>query len=288
MGGCVDRLLLDPALLDSGSDTETGTETDGFSTETDGPTSSGDTGSSDPTNPTNPTSPTNPTLTTTGPTTSPTDPTLPTSATNPTNPTGIPIAGPPQLIDVQVLDGNVLELYFNEAMTDPSAIDPNNFRLSLSYSNYYGNGYEYGGTFYADLSRFTGEEICNEYCYCEYYDEYCEEEYCNEYCYTQPGPPIMPIGLSPTPGLGDRFQLILDTPITTQICDRVREYQQNWSSAGIFLHYSNNAAPLVSDSQGELLAPIAEHWVLPPQREYSYVPGYFDAMVPFIPINCPF
>ena len=31
---------------------------------------------------------------------------------------------------------------------------------------------------------------------------------------------------------------------------------------------------------------IAEHWALPPTPDWNYMPGYFPAMSPIIPINC--
>jgi hypothetical protein len=258
-------VISDPSLQDSSSDTEsTGGATE---SETQGPTGN-------PTSPTNPTNPTNPTSVT-----NPTDPTTPTTG---------PVEGPPQLLDVRLIDSFTLELYFSEAMADPTGIDPGLFRLSLAYSNYYAEYYEWGGTFYQDLRQFTGEEYCYEYCWCKYYEyDYCQEYYCGESCYPQPGPPVTPISMSVSPSGSDHMLLSLDTPIEARICDAVVQFQEQWAGSGLFLHYSNNGAPVL-DTQGESLLPIAEHWVLPPHKNYAYEEGYFPSMQPFIPIDCPF
>jgi hypothetical protein len=269
--GCVERLLLDPALLDSSSDTDSSTGDPGTATaDTEDPTFG-------PTSPTNPTNPTNPT--------SITDPS---TVTDPTTPTTGPVEGPPQLLDVRLIDPLTLELYFSEAMANPTSVDPGLFRLSLAYSNYYAEYYEWGGTFYQDLKQFTGEQQCYEYCWCKYYKyDYCYDYYCGESCYQQPGPPINPIVLTTSTNGSDRLLLALDSPITPEVCNAVDQYQQQWTGSGLFLHYSNNGAPVV-DTQGEQLLPIAEHWVLPPHKDYGYEQGYFPAMTPFIPIACPF
>lgn len=270
MNGCVARVLLDPALTGDGSDSD-GTDSDMTTGDSDDPTR--------PTSPTDPSDPTNPT--------NPTDPTTPTDPT--VDPTGYS-DGPPQLIDVQMISPVELELTFNEAMADPATVDVSSFRLSLAYANYYADYYEWGGTFYNDLSRWTGEETCYEYCWCKYYPyKYCEEYYyCDEWCEQTPGPPINPASLVAHSSLGTKMIMRLDSPVPSTVCNALQEFQEQWNEAGLFLHYSNNSAPLVTDRQGELLAPIAEHWVLPPQRDYDYNQGYFDAMIPFIPIPCPF
>ncbi len=223
-------------------------------------------------------------------------PTSPSTSANPTTPTTVdpstttamPMDGPPQLLDVRLIDARTLELYFSEAMAPPTNVDPGLFRLSLAYSNYYTDYYDWGGTFYQDLKFFTGQEYCYEYCWCKWYEYYyCQEYYCQEWCSQQPGPPINAVSITQSTSSSDRLLLALDAPVTGQICGVVDRFQDQWTSAGLFLHYSNNGPPVL-DTQGEQLAPIAEHWVLPPQRDYAYERGYFPSMIPIIPIDCPF
>ena len=224
--------------------------------------------------------------TTDGTTTSPSTTANPTTSTSST--TAGPVEGPPLLLDVQVIQPTTLELYFSEAMGPPTSVDPGLFRLSLAYSNYYAEYYQWGGTFYQDLKQFTGGETCYEQCWCEYYYyDYCQSYYCMDFCYQQPGPPINVIAVSPSSGGTDRLLLTLDVAISSPICNVVDQYKEQWSGSGLFLHYSNNGAPVL-DTQGEQLLPIAEHWVLPPHTDYAYEQGYFPAMTPFIPIACPF
>ena len=264
--GCVDRLILDPSLRDtSDSESDTGDDTD----TTTGGDPSGD--------------PTSPTTTSAGPT-SVTSPTT----VDPSTTTVGPVDGPPLLLDVRIIEPTTLELYFSEAMAPPSSVDPAQFRLSLAYSNYYNEYYQWGGTFYQDLKQFTGEQYCYEYCWCKYYKyDYCQAYYCQDYCSQQPGLPITPISLAQSTLGTERLLVYLDTPISGQVCDVLAQYQEQFTGSGLFLHFSNNGPPLL-DTQGEQLLPIAEHWVLPPHTDYAYEQGYFPAMDPFIPIDCPF
>lgn len=283
MTGCVDRLL--DATLDGSSDSSDDTDSDSGSSG-DGTDSSGtSTNSTEPTSPTNPSGPTDPTV---NPTT-PTDPTV--DPTDPTDPTDDIVNGPPQLVDVRMISPTVMEMVFSEAMGPVSDIDVTAFRLSVAFANYYSGKYDYGGTNYQALSVFNGEEVCYEYCYCDYkYDEYCYKYYgdeCFENCYQQPGPPIGLRTLEFTPGTFNRVQATLDSPINN-VCNAVRQVQEGWDAGGLFLHYSNNVFPAVVDSQGEPLLPIAEHWVLAPGQDFAYQSGYFQQMVPFIPVDCPF
>lgn len=275
MTGCVERLVIDPSLIEQ-------QPTTGFDTET-------DTSPTDGTDPSNPSDPSDPTTTPTDPTTDPTDPTTdPTDpTTDPTDPTQGNVNGPPQLVDVRLIDPSTLELQFNEAMGAPGEVDVSAFRLSVGFANYYSGKYGYGGTYYQYLQAFTGEETCYENCYCDYYDDYCEDEYCYENCYTQPGPPVDFVSLSQVPGTQHRWLARVSTPIDG-VCGPVREIQDSWDEGGMFLHYSNNSFPGVVDAQGEALAPLAEHWVLAPGQNFVSRSGYFEAMDPFIPIDCPF
>lgn len=263
--GCVDRAIVDPSL--AATDSVGG-----------GTVGGGTTGGTDPT---------------VGPTSgSPTDPTTnPTTPTDPTDPTGrpipVPMPGPPQLIDAQILQNNVVELFFSEPMADPSAVDPSKFRLSFAWSSRY-YGYDDGYTFYANLSRYTGAEQCYEYCWCDYYYyDYCYDDYCYEYCYTVPGPSVDGISLA-LGASADRILMTLSSSITSSVCSAVRRREDQGRDAGLFVHYTNNGSPQITDTDSEGLDAIAEHWALPPQRDDAYQRGVFPALDPFIPIPCNF
>jgi hypothetical protein len=259
LSGCVDRAY-DFGLQNGPSDSEGDSD--------------GTTGG--PTDPTNPSDPSDPTV-------DPTDP-----------PPGIP--GPPQLIDVRFLDNLTLALTFNEPMQSPLDIDPSAFRLSLgsggNFEPYYGYGYQgYKWTFYNDLRNYSGEQVCNEYCwdYCyDYYDPYCYDGgYCYEFCYSTPGPRILPFALRLDEADPARIILGLDNGISAGVCDRAQSPGPEYVE-GLFLHYTDKFTPVV-DSQGELLAPIAQQWALQPEVDYLYTPNqFFPEMNPFLPIPCPF
>lgn len=245
----------------------------------------GETDSGDPTTSTD-TEPTDPTVATM--TTDPSDPTVQPTTVNPsdpTDPTGpIPTDGPPQLIAAQVLDAFVVELFFNEPIAPLGAVDTAKFRLSAAWSSpqyYYGNG-----TWYSDLGRWNGEEVCMEYCYGSEYGD--SGEYCNEWCYTPPGPDVHVQSITNHNYYSDRVLLALDQPITANLCEQIRQRAIDGAdTSAIFLHYSNNGAGIV-DTDGEQLDAIAEHWVLLSNQDYSYQPEPFPFMSPFIPIECPF
>lgn len=263
MVGCADRVL-----GQTDSDSATGGATD--------PTSNPSDPSSDPTSdPSNPTS----------------DPT-----SDPTDPTNSSLDGPPQLLDVRVIDADALELFFSEAMGDPSAVDASLFRLSIARGySYYGYGkYNYENTFYWDLSRFSGGTTCYEYCWCDdYVGNECQSEVCNEYCNSQEGPSIDPVSVEAHPSAGDRLILRLDSALVAGVCEAANNGggggpAPGQSVTGLFLHYSNNGSPVITDREGESLAPLAEHWVLPPRSTQRYGEGFFAAMDPYIRIECPF
>jgi hypothetical protein len=257
VSGCVSRLLPDPAFGGDDSDDSAGT---GGSADTGNP--------SDPTKPGNPTNPGNP--------------------SDPSDDTGpsVPIDGPPQLIDVRVLDAAQIELFFSEPLASAQSVDPKKFRLSAAAArDYYGY---YSGTWYQEIGNFDGEQTCYEYCWCPYY-EYCydgEGEYCNEYCYTQPGPPLAVVSVADHPDHADRLILHLERPLSSRVCQGLRDLEQS-GDVGMFIHYSNNGSPAVVDTQGDALDAIAEHWVLESQN-YSYTPDIFPNLDPFLPIDCPF
>lgn len=272
MTGCVDRVIVDPTLgtidTDGGTDSGSASDTDSGPDPTD-PTSP----TTDPTNPTDPTSPTGP-----GPTTATTGPQ--------------PMPGPPMLIDAEIIEPNVIELYFSEPMADPSGVDPAKFRLSAAWSRHYSYyGDEWGGTYYQEVGRLNGEEVCMEECWCDYYDyDYCYygPEYCQEWCYTQPGPPVTAIALQLHPVHSSRMLLTIDNAITSSVCRRLDDYADFADSVGLFVHYTNNGSPDIDDTDSEQLDAIAEHWTLPPREDWAYMQGDFPAMPMLIPISCPF
>lgn len=246
-----------------------GFDTDGTDTE---PTGT----SSDPTaNPTvpNPSDPSDPTVQpTVDPTVDPSDPTV--------DPTGtVPHPGPPQLIDAIVLDAFTVELFFSEPIATIGAIDTAKFRMSASFSN----AYYSDATWYSDLGRWNGEEICHEYCYGG--DSGPDE--CYEWCYTPAGPNVHVQSIV-NGAYADRALIYLDQPITSNLCKQLQDRVENGADvAALFLHYSNNGQG-ITDTDGEQLDAIAEHWVLLTNQYYSYQPGTFPSMNPFIPIPCPF
>jgi hypothetical protein len=256
-------LACGPVLL--GPENTDGTETDPTGTPTE-PTGN----PSDPTsNPSDPTTPTDPTV---DPTVDPSDPTV--------DPSGTPHDGPPQLIAAQVLDQFTVELFFSEPIATISGIDTAKFRLSAAFSN----AYYAQGTWYSDLGRWNGEEVCHEYCYGDYTEG---PENCYEWCYTPAGPNVHVQGVL-NGYTSDRVLLTLDQPITSNLCKQLQDRIENGAdTAAIFLHYSNNGQG-ITDLEGEQLDAIAEHWVLLTQQYYSYQQGTFPSMNPFIPIACPF
>ncbi len=216
----------------------------------------------------------------------PSDPTRPTDPTDPTSPSDTttvgPMDGPPQLIDAQLLDRHTVELVFSEAMAPTEGVDPAKFRLSAAWGNP-----SYYGTQYQDLGQWGEEgEVCKQYCW-PCYGPYCyEEEYCYEYCYTPPGPPVRVISLENGP-LDNRILLRLDHPVTSSACETLEYLEDFGWTSGVFVHYSSNGAPEITDTQGESLDAISEPWVLNPSV-WDYVEGHFPHMDPFIPIPCPF
>ncbi len=234
--------------------------------DTDGESASGET---DPTG--DPSAPTDPSS-------SPTDPST-TASTNPTDPTGdptgtTPLPGPPQLIDARMLDAQTVELFFSEPIATLGAIDAGKFRLSAAFDNAY---YAYG-TWYSDLGRWNGKEVCQEYCY---------GDSCYTWCYTPPGPNVEVVGVANS-AYTDRVLLTLSEPVTSNVCAQlIKRIESGADVAAIFLHYSNNGQG-ITDLDGEQLDAIAEHWVLLSNQYYTYQPGAFPSMNPFIPIDCPF
>ncbi|HET6583039.1 MAG TPA: hypothetical protein VFG69_06325 [Nannocystaceae bacterium] len=260
-----------------------------FEEDTDDP---GDTTNSDPSDPTSdPSTVTSPTDPTVDPTVDPTNPSDPT--VDPTGP--IPQPGPPQLIDAYFLDATHVELVFSEPIAAVGAIDTTKFRLSgASHGSYYGGG----GTLYADLGVWNGEEVCYEYCYGDTYgeggfvDDGDEADGgdtgdCNMWCYQMPGPNVKIVSVANS-GYTERVTLQLDQIIKPSVCEQLRnKLDQGSDVAAIFLHYSNNG-PGITDTDNEMLEAIAEHWVLLPNQNYSYQQYYFPFMTPFVPIDCPF
>jgi hypothetical protein len=217
----------------------------------------------------------------------PSDGTAESSSTGPSSP-----PGPPMLIEGRMVDPLTVELVFSEPIAATGAITPSNFRLSAAFAN----GYYSYGTFYADLGRWNGTEMCYQYCYGDTYGGevggevggYGESgQNCNEWCYTPPGPPVHVIGVT-NGAYSDRVLLTLDQMISANVCSQFQlKLQQGADASAIFVHYSNNG-PGITDLDGEQLAAISEAWVLLTTQYYSYQPKFFPLMNPFIPIECPF
>ena len=218
-----------------------------------------------------------------GPTTTPPVTTNPTDPTDPTDPTAPPpeMPGPPQLIAAQLIDNLTLELSFSEPLAPPDSVDPQQFRLSAAYApkgEYY---YQYN-TYYQEIGNWNGS--CEEYCYDYCYDTGCYEQ-CWEYC--QPGPQVRIAGIVQPAGRPDLLWLSLDSGIGSGVCSQITNFPPKWTK-GLFIHYTPEGSAPVTDTAGELLADIAEHWALQPNRQWAYNQGTFPFMEPVIPIPCPF
>ncbi len=249
---------------------------------------SSDSTETDPTDPTvDPSTVTTPTDPTVDPSGDPTSVSVTVTVTDPTtDPTGPePHPGPPQLVAGYFVDAARVELVFSEPIASVGAIDTSKFRLSAaSHGSYYG-----GGTLYADLGVWNGEEICNEYCYGEDYGDGGDTDgECYEWCYTVPGPNVHVATITNSSSYTERVVVQLDQLISPNVCEQLRErLEQGADVAAIFLHYSNNG-PGITDTDSEQLEAIAEHWVLLSSQNYSYQPDFFPYMIPFVPIDCPF
>lgn len=197
------------------------------------------------------------------------------------------VPGPPQLIAAGMVDNLTLALTFSEALAPPQAVDPTQFRLSgaiapKAYEYYYSYG-----TNYTEVGRWNGTGYyCEEYCYEYCYDDYCNEQ-CWEYCYTPSGPPVRFAAITQPPDRLDTLLLTLDNGIGGGVCAHLRQYPEEWIS-DLFVHYTPQGAAPITDNVGEPLAPIAEHWALEPEAEYSYKEGTLSYMQPQLPIPCPF
>lgn len=257
IGGCTSRAY-DFGEADEGGDAEStgSTGIDSATVTITGPTSAGPATATTPT----------------------TDPTL-----DPTDPTGLPPEqpGPPQLIEAELLDGASLLLSFSEPLASTLSVDPRQFRLSAAFTpngTYY---YQYY-TYYQEVGSWNG--ACYENCY-----EYCYDGSCQEYCWTycQPGPPVRVATLSQPLDRPDLLLLTLDQAIGSGVCSQLQSFPAQWTSA-LFVHYTPEGSAPITDLSGELLADIAEHWALQPDRQWDYNQGTFPFMEPVLPIPCPF
>lgn len=222
-------------------------------------------------------SPTTTPPTTTTPTTSPTDPTVDPDTTGP--PPEMP--GPPQLIAAEMLDNLTLQLSFSEPLAPPNSVDPQQFRLSIAYAPKGGYYYQYN-TYYQEVGNWNGD--CEEYCY-----EYCYDTGCNEQCweYCQPGPQLRVAAFEQLYDRPDLLLLFFDNGIGSSVCTQLENFPSEWTR-GLFIHYTPEGSAPITDNSGELLADIAEHWALQPNRQWAYNQGTFPFMEPVIPIPCVF
>ena len=206
------------------------------------------------------------------------DPTTPT--TEPPPPPDVP--GPPQLIAVGFADNLTLALTFSEAMAPPTAVDPRQFRLSAAIAPMDEQYYGYG-TYYSEVGRWNGVDYhCDEYCY----EGMCHQR-CWEYCYTPPGPPVRVAAITQPADRPDILLLTFDNGIGPGVCAHLQQYPDPWIH-DLFIHYTTQGAAPLTDTVGEPLASIAEHWVLQPDVQYAYVEGTLPFMQPQLPIPCIF
>jgi hypothetical protein len=90
-----------------------------------------------------------------------------------------------------------------------------------------------------------------------------------------------------SPDRFDVFLLTFDNGIGSGVCSQLANFPEQWTK-GLFIHYTPDGAAQVTDTVGERLADIAEHWPLQPDRQWAYNQGTFPFMEPVIPIPCPF
>jgi len=199
---------------------------------------------------------------------------------------------PPELTGLSFLDAATLELTFSEAMAPADDVDPAKFRLSVSASvdySYY--GYDEVSTYYSQ-AYLRGDEVCDEYCYPDYYTG---EEYCYEYCDFE-RIPVDPVDVRSASS--ERIVVDLDPPIDATLCDRIDELEDYpvVKEAGLFLHYSNNGLPTLTDEAGTPLDAIGEAWVLKGESAggyygyygyHDFVRGEYPNIDPHRPIPCP-
>ena len=81
--------------------------------------------------------------------------------------------------------------------------------------------------------------------------------------------------------------LTFDNGISAGVCTQIENFPPEWAK-GLFIHYTPDGAAPVTDTVGELLADIGEHWALQPDRQWAYNMGTFPFMEPVLPILCPF
>ncbi len=212
----------------------------------------------------------------------------PTSDPTPPPPPPPSIPGPPLLVEAGFVDNLTLQLTFSEGIAPAQAVDPQQFRLSGVLAP--PGGMYYYGTFYREIGMWNGADYyCGKYCYeyCDYYkDDYCYDR-CFDYCYTPPGPPVRIAAISQVPERPDVLLLSLDNGIGGGVCAQLSNYPEDWVS-DLFIHYTPQGLAPVQDNDGELLAPIAEHWALDRNAQDQYTEGFLPYMDPIVPIPCPF
>lgn len=229
----------------------------------------------------------------------------PTTDPNP-DPTGDPVPpppdnpGPPQLLDVRYVDNFTLTLTFSEGLASTAAVDPRQFRLSAAFGAAKAQEYGIYGTFYQEVGQWITNPEC-QYCY-EYCDNYYGGTdgyygsggyyYCPKYCQTEycygSNAPLNILEIVQIPERPDTLWLTFDRGITPQVCENVNSAPPGLV-VGLFLHYFASGAAPITDNSGELLASIAEHWVLTdPQLGNTYLDGFFPEMNPMLPIPCEF
>jgi hypothetical protein len=179
----------------------------------------------------------------------------------PATSTGEP-ASPPQLISVQRVETALL-LTFSEPIAAPAELDPEQFRLSAAIAHPDG-----AKTTYYDPGPW------NIYCYVA---DGMEECYAVE---------LTAFSVEAT-AQSDELVIEFFTEIYPTTCMELDARAKAIGSTGaLYLHYSDNGAPIV-DLDGEPLVAIGEPWVLEQFSTELAVPGEFPFLNPLLPIPCP-
>ncbi|MFV8755143.1 hypothetical protein ACNOYE_31735 [Nannocystaceae bacterium ST9] len=138
----------------------------------------------------------------------------------------------PEIIDAQLVSGDLLRLRFSEPIATFEGVDPNDFRLSLGMAKTY---MRYAYAYYGDLGEGEGHGL---------------------------------LRLSDPSGDADTLELHLEPDFDIGYCQELAAELADMASepglraeGGVFLHYLPGATP-IRDLAGNELAAIGADWVL--------------------------
>lgn len=170
-----------------------------------------------------------------------------------------PKADPAPLAVVSAaVDDHVLTLKFSKPVVVPATIDPSRFRLTFGYaskknagySQYYYASTNVTRTWYSDVGRFSKETTKLR----------------------QPAPNAVEIPLPAN--FNPSF-----------VCEDVARIEKRGDTeAGLYLHYSEEGGPAVTDLNGNRLASVAPYWKT---NESSVIDGDFENEPLPVKLRCP-